>query len=660
MRLLLVDNFIMPDGLNPALFDVHPHLGLISLGSIAKQAGHQPIVYDPKREVRFGRHPYDRHFYRHAADDILRQAPDAVGFTTLGCSFLFAVKVAELLRRAQPDLPILLGGPHATMLDREILTAYRQFDIVVRHEAEDTLPPLLAQIDSRAFDAIPGVTWRAGRRAGIKSTPGLPKIEDLDRLPMPSYDLYPVDALELDLMRVEAGRGCPFTCTFCSTASFFQRSYRLKSPERLVREMDLLNRRYGVDEFKLDHDLFTVNRRKVLAFCEAVENRGYRWRVSARTDCVDEVLLEKMALAGCIGLYFGIETGSARMQQIAQKRLKLAGVDRILDAAESLGIETTTSFITGYPEETDEDQDGTLDKLGTCFARPPEICTPQLHILTPEPGTPLFTRHAKDLAYDGYTTKFNARILSKDDRTHIQRHPALYSTYYYYPAVMPRSRYTFAVDAVDALRAAGHDVLSYALRFYDGRLSRLIADFREWASRAPGNGPVDPDLAMAFIAQRFGEDHHLTSLFRVGVAIDARRNSSVPPRASGRPIGSAAPYRLSPQSCVFSDLHDCGTLLERIRDLPHDSPPLTPEEVGGLASYIVIVAGEEATHYFIEPGIEGILSLFERPRSLRDAASLLSEVTNMPVSDDLFVQLVDIGALIPSSAEHGRPLIHSS
>src|SRR5260370_27808025 len=111
-------------------------------------------------------------------------------------------------------------------------------------------------------------------------------------------------------MRVEAGRGCPLSCTFCSTATFFQRSYRLKSPSRLVHEMDLLHARYGTTEFKLDHDLFTVDRRKVRAFCEAVQDRNYRCRASARPDCSAEDLLEAMALSGCIGLYFGIETGS--------------------------------------------------------------------------------------------------------------------------------------------------------------------------------------------------------------------------------------------------------------------------------------------------------------------------------------------------------------
>jgi radical SAM superfamily enzyme YgiQ (UPF0313 family) len=649
----------MPDQLDPSLFDVHPHMGLISLAAVATRDNHSVAIYDPKREIRFGRHAYDGGFYHGAAEDILRLAPDIVGFTTLGCSFLFAVNVAALIKRRAPGLPIMLGGPHATMLDRPILETYRQFDIIARHEAEETLPPLLAKIETRAFDGIPGITWRNGRNAEIRATPGLPKIEDLDRLPIPQYDLYPIADLNLDLMRIEAGRGCPFVCTFCSTATFFQRDYRLKSPDRIVREMDLLHERYGAKEFKLDHDLFTVNRRKVRAFCEAVEDRGYQWRVSARTDCVDAELLEKMALAGCIGLYFGIETGSKRMQKIAAKRLKLDGVDRILDVAENFGIETTVSFITGYPEELAQDQDETLDMLGDCFRRPQDVCTPQLHILLPEPGTPMFNQHAKQLAYDGYVTKFNARLFGKADRQQVLTYPELYSTYYYYPAAMPRERYTFAVDAVDAFRAVGHEILSYAVRFYEGRLSLLLASFRKWLELRLPVPRIAPDLVLDFISETFGAAHHLTSLFRFGLSISARKDHVLSLQARSSASGRCDPedlYQLNPQSCLFTDLHDCTNLLVRIRALPPGAGPLDLHEVGERNCYVSIVHADSSTHYCVDPGVEGILSLFERPQKLGDVITFLREIAgDTPVHDGLLDEMIEIGALIcPAAVERGH------
>src|SRR5262249_2468707 len=110
---------------------------------------------------------------------------------------------------------------------------------------------------------------------------------------------YPIRELGLTTLSVEAGRGCPFQCTFCSTASFFGRKYRLKSPEKLCEELDFLHAEYGLGHFSLTHDLFTVDRRKVIAFCREVAGRGYSWDCSARTDCVDEELLALMSEAGC-------------------------------------------------------------------------------------------------------------------------------------------------------------------------------------------------------------------------------------------------------------------------------------------------------------------------------------------------------------------------
>src|SRR5258706_16151410 len=223
MHLLLVDNLVLPDRDDLGALDVHPHLGLISLAAVAEREGHHVAILDPKRYVRSATLAYDGKLHRNFGDILLAASPDAVGFTTLGCSFLFAVKVARYLKKARPGLPILLGGPHATILHREVMADFPEFDVIVRHEAEETFPCVLDSLESREFGAIPGLTWRSRSEPDtVHSTPGLPMVRDLDTLPIPRYDLYPVAELGLDAMRVEAGRGCPFMCTFCSTASFLQ------------------------------------------------------------------------------------------------------------------------------------------------------------------------------------------------------------------------------------------------------------------------------------------------------------------------------------------------------------------------------------------------------------------------------------------------------
>ena len=129
----------------------------------------------------------------------------------------------------------------------------------------------------------------------------------------------------------------------------------------------------------------------------------------------------------------------------------------------ALWIKTTASFITGYPEEQQDDQEATLDMLGNCFRRPAKSCIPQLHMLMPEPGTGLYNQYGQQLKYDGYITDYNSWLLDKGDEQFNFNDPEIFVTYYFYPASMPRENYIFAVDVCRELRKLGHIVLNYAL-----------------------------------------------------------------------------------------------------------------------------------------------------------------------------------------------------
>lgn len=647
MNVLLVDNLVMPEDGSLALVDVHPNLGLLALAAAAESAHHTAQIYDPKRLLKWRKLQYDATLYERVAAELLSRSPSVVGFTTLGCSFIFAVNVAAILKRSEPDLPILLGGPHASMLDRQILEKFPQFDVVVRHEADETFPFVLERLDLRSFESIPGITWRVSAGSSeVRSTEGKPKIEDLDTLPIVSYDHYPVAELGLDLLRIEAGRGCPFMCTFCSTASFFQRSFRLKSAERLVRELDILHARYGFSEFKLDHDMFTVNRRKVLEFCEAVKGRGYRWRASARVDCVDNELLEKMAESGCASLYFGIETGSVRMQEVCKKRLDLSLVRPILEFARNVGIETTASFITGYPEEQQQDQDDTLDMLGGCF-RP--SCLPQLHMLAPEPGTAMYSQLGSTIKYDGYGGRYNALLVNSQDEQFILEHPEIFQTYYYYPAAMPRSRYIFAVEAVDAFRKAGPTIVSYLLRAYGGRLSRLVGELREFAESNGLEQRPDSHMAESFLKWKFGPFHHLLSLYGYAVRTSGGQSADATVSKSHK-FDPKSPYRLNPQVSILHNYYDYGFLLDQIKQRTNQTQLMDESEAGERGTYLLRVSGQEPAYTKIDPGVEAILGLFEKPRRCTEVANLIAQATGMPkIRPSFFRDLVKTEIIVPSS-----------
>jgi radical SAM superfamily enzyme YgiQ (UPF0313 family) len=641
MRITLVDNLVMPEEHSLELLDVHPHLGLLSLAAVAERDGHLVQIYDPKRLIRSGALSYDETVYDRAAQSLLSQRPDAVGFTSLGCSFLFVLNVATRLKRQEPELPILLGGPHATMLHREILERFTQFDVVVRYEADEIFPDVLANLETRDFRAIPGVSWRVNA-SELKFNPGAPKVENLDTLPLLNYDHYPLTELDLDLLRVEAGRGCPFMCTFCSTASFFQRSFRLKSAARLVQELDTLHEKYGYVDFKLDHDLFTVNKRKIVEFCEAVKDRNYRWRVSARVDCVDNELLYKMAEAGCVGMYFGIETGSRRMQEIARKRLDVDLVEPTLAITEQLGIQSTASFITGYHEELETDLADTLDLLGRCVG---PSCITQLHMLAPEPGTPMFAEHRDRMEYDGYAGPYNAFHVAPEDTQLVLDHKDIFSTYYYYPAALPRSQYKFAVEAVDSLRHLGPIVLKYLLRAFEQKLSRLVFEMRDWAEAQDRDALPDLDFVEEFISLKFGPRHHLTSLIRYALRLPKDMNSEI----TSVEFDPDQPYQVDSNVYLLTEMHDCDALIERIRK--DSGTGLFAESE--LTDRVTYVFTGSATAYRIDPDLQALLSLFEQPRSCREVADLVAEVTGVyGLSSSYFAPFINAGILISALAAH--------
>jgi len=666
MRILFVDNLLVDttlDANNPFhSLDLQPHLGLLSLIAVAEGAGHEGILYDPKLALSRGTLSFDSGLYQNIANDLLQRNPDVIGLTTLGCNFICTLKVAAHLKRMNPELPILLGGPHATILDQEIIKRFPQFDVIARNEAELNLLPLLEGLPHMCLNSVPGITFRRGSE--IVSNPGAPLIEELDSLPQAAYRHYPIKELKLTSLRVEAGRGCPFKCTFCSTSSFFGRRYRLKSAGRLCAELDYLNAEFGISNFALMHDLFTVNRAKVRAFCTEVEGRGYTWSCSARLDCVDEDLLERMSSAGCRAIYYGVETGSPRMQTVIEKNQDLALFTPILDVTQRLGMMAVASFITGYPQEEQADQDETLDLIGTCFKRPQEGLKVQLHLLTPEPGTKLMREFADALAYDGHITDFNFPTLESDDSEVMEKNPEVFMNHHYYFCTLPRQRHIFVTSLFKVLYALGFPLLSYLLNYYDGKLSRLTASMYEWGQQAGHHHP-DESFIIGYVENRWGCGHYLTSLVRYMMTAHQLLTSKVQPIAfpSTSP-GEKKPklrrghkYNLSSQTVILRDIHDCPGLLNLIEaERPTSDSKFQGEMSTARGDYLLFLENshDKTVRNFElnEPAI-GLFEFLTVPRTYQECSvNFLGHQSDAQSLKAFLEELLQIGIL--SSTRNGE------
>ena len=248
-------------------------VGILSLAAVLESKGLQPEVVDLNRVYYSWLQDSNRNqtdFCSFAGAYLADRDFDLFGFSTVCSSYPLTLRIAAEVKRVRPKSLVVLGGPQASVVDVATMRAYPWIDLVVRGEAEQTLPHLVKALSGGgSLAAVPGITFRRNEDGEIVRNPAAPLVADLDALPFPAFHLFP-DVRFCRHFPLELGRGCPFACTFCSTNDFFRRRFRLKSPEHVIAEMRRVKQSYGINSFELVHDMFTVDRERVVAVCEAL------------------------------------------------------------------------------------------------------------------------------------------------------------------------------------------------------------------------------------------------------------------------------------------------------------------------------------------------------------------------------------------------------
>jgi len=489
MRISLVSSVNLPgwfDQNNKSLELAAP-VGILSLAAVLIPKGHAIFLDDLNYDIASGNLCLDDNFYDSAANKILSNDPGLVGFSTMCNSFHVALRLAEAVRRKAPGVKIVFGGPQASMVDKETLASFPWVDFILRGEAEPTIGDFIDELQSgtREF-CTPGLTWRDASGAIVRN-PDSCLLPDLDTLPMPAYDLVPYGAG--NSLSLEAGRGCPFWCSFCSTSVFWRRRFRVKSIPRLIEEIKTLRSRYNINYFSFRHDLFTFNRKRVLQFCEALKKEipGLTWACSARLDCVQDETLKIMGESGCKGIFYGLETGSQRMQKEIRKNLKLDRVMKTIETTLSAGIDPTVSFITGFPSEEPEDLHSTLAMIQELLLVP--RVSVQLHLLGPEQGTRDWKDYRDRLEFDGYYSDISGSSSTLLEPEWFQQYPDLFASFHYYRSnALPR----LLLRGIDLFVHGPCSILKKTIQkqLESSSLYDLYLAWKTWAvSRDAGGGP---------------------------------------------------------------------------------------------------------------------------------------------------------------------------
>ncbi|HET6979091.1 MAG TPA: radical SAM protein [Pyrinomonadaceae bacterium] len=585
---LTVSDFIDPELTAGAHANTGAQLGVLTLAALLRRQNYKPTIINLDDlffeyvDWRSGSKPAET-FFSFIARRLPATGFDVYGLSSICSSYPLTLRLAQEIRKLNPDARIILGGPQASVVDVATMRAFPCIDIIVRGEADDTFPALLHLLDNELpeWEQLPGITFRRGDEV-IRNT-NAPVVEDLDRLPLPAFDLD-LRIRDRGGVHLEIGRGCPFACTFCSTNDFFRRNFRLKSPATMVSDITSIQKQYGLNYFSLVHDMYTIDRKKVVAFCEAILASGekFTWGCSARTDCIDDDLLELMARAGCTGIFFGIETGSQRLQHVINKKLDLDEARQHIEAADRNGIQTTVALIAGFPEETRDDLRDTIhffiDSLRFDHAEP------QCSLLAPLAATPVYDQHKHHLIFDQIFSDMSHQSWQQDhvEIEMIKAHEDIFPNFYAIPTgELDRVYVKEAIDFVTYL-ATWFRWLPVAILQDSGDMLLVFDRWRRWRLERRASATDEDNGWTPYYSHRrfhsefleFVETCYLPEMAQAAAAIAAiARTEDAPAREQQRPAiqetnqldDSAVPYPLD--SLFVVDLKvDYKELIERLRN----------------------------------------------------------------------------------------------
>lgn len=299
--------------------------------------------------------------------------PDLVGITCPTYARVQAIKTAEVIKNDFPEIKIILGGHHPTLMGRQLLNNYSFIDMVGVGEGEFILLDLCK---GSPLKDILGLGYREGNRVIINSV--RPNIDNLDILPFAAWNL--VDPKKygthsnfvynrIDLAKevgadISFSRGCIGRCNFCSNYAMWKK-WKHRSAAKVVDEIEFLSSKYGIRCFQFNDDCFSVDKKATIELCGEIIKRGLKilFCIVTRTDCIDGEILGFLKKAGCYMISFGIETASPRLLSIMHKPIHIEASVKAMQLVNSFGIKTVALVIAGCVGENRETINETIDFL---------------------------------------------------------------------------------------------------------------------------------------------------------------------------------------------------------------------------------------------------------------------------------------------------------
>lgn len=284
----------------------------------------------------------------------------------------------EIIKEKRPDIKVILSGLHPSSLPERTLREEKT-DFVCQGEGFlTTLNLLKCMKEKRDIEKenIKGLWYKKGEE--IISGGYEEMIMDIDSLPLPAWDLLPMEKYRAhnwhcfenldergNYAAIYTSFGCPFNCSYCNIKALYNNKpgIRYKSPERVIEEIDQLVKKYNIKNLKIADELFVLNKERVNKICDYIIEKGYKLNIwaYARIDTVDEEILKKLKKAGFNWLCYGIESASERVREGVSKKIKQDRIEKVIEMTKRAGINVLGNFIFGLPDDDYETMRETLN-----------------------------------------------------------------------------------------------------------------------------------------------------------------------------------------------------------------------------------------------------------------------------------------------------------
>jgi len=327
-----------------------------------------------------------------ALEKVRRFQPDIVGFYSM---FSMKKTTLDLARKMRidcgDDCLFVVGGPLPSWAPEGFLDV---FNVVAVGEGEETMTELVDCLaNGKPLCSVNGLVYR--QRENVVDTAPRAFVKDLNSLMFPTRELFDNEAYKkyykdrfgYSITSMITSRGCPFSCDFCSRP-IFGADMRMRSVANIVDEVEQIAA-LGYDRVWFADDCFTLNRTHLLDVCNEMVKRGLDigWECLSRVDTMDAEVAESMKRAGCIGVFFGIESGNDSVLGIMKKRITTRQAHHAVQVAKAADLKVGAFFIVGYPGENNKT---VLDTVRFASALPLDYLS--FTMPYPIPGTPLYDR----------------------------------------------------------------------------------------------------------------------------------------------------------------------------------------------------------------------------------------------------------------------------